>query len=247
MQQPDMIIRRWNDLIHGGRVKVYPRTWSKDRFFFFSVLLRLAMEAFGGGKNCNRPSFYLSPPSLFLFLEGLLCYIFPPHWSWPSICWSCRLPLECLSLECLSHLLSSSTCCELQQTRWYCSGAISSLMRPDCQLRAFNAEVTASPRIAPSPRPHSWPTVLVLLFGTPRRTVFEGMPLSPSVALVCRGQDCPRRCLPVAWTFLVHPRMFLLPRRGPWAWYEVGRGCQILRPHNCNYRIEIKNWIIKYI
>ena len=140
-----MIIRRWNDLIHGGRVKVYPRTWSKDRFFFFSVLLRLAMEAFGGGKNCNRPSFYLSPPSLFLFLEGLLCYIFPPHWSWPSICWSCRLPLECLSLECLSHLLSSSTCCELQQTRWYCSGAISSLMRPDCQLRAFNAEVTASP------------------------------------------------------------------------------------------------------
>ena len=167
-------------------------TWGKgeslssDWFFFFSVLLHLVTEAFGGSRNCNRPSF----PSLsfFLpFLEGLLCYISPPRWSWPSIFWSCRLPHECLS-----HRPPSSTCYELQQTGWYCSGVISSLMWPDCQLRAFNAEVTASPRIAPPPRPHSWPTVLVLLFGMPGRTVFGGLPLSHSVTLVCRGQGCPR-------------------------------------------------------
>ena len=51
---------------------------------------------------------------------------------------------------------------------------ISSLMRLDCQLRVFNAEVTAFPRIAPPPRPHSWPTMLVLLFRTSGRAVFGG-------------------------------------------------------------------------
>ena len=60
-------------------------------------------------------------------------------------------------------------------------------MRLDCQLRAFNAEITASPKIAPTPRPHSCPTVLVLLFGTTRGVVFEGVLLSPSVTLVGRG------------------------------------------------------------
>ena len=147
---------------------------------------------------------------LFPFLEGLLCYMPPFHWSWPSICWSCRF-----LLECLSHLLPSSTCSELQQTKRYYSGVISSLMRPDCQLRAFNAEVTTSPRIAPLPCPHSWPTVLVLLFRTPGEATFKGVSLSPYVTLVRQGQGCPRRCLLAAWTFLVHPWMFLLPRRGP--------------------------------
>ena len=90
----------------------------------------------------------------------------------------------------------------------------------------------ASPGIAPPPCLHSWPTVLVLLFVMPGRTVFEGVPLSPSVTLVCQGQDCPRRCLPAAWTFLVHPQTFLLPWYGPWTSYKMGRGCQILRPHN---------------
>ena len=90
-------------------------------------------------------------------------------------------------------------------------------MRPDCQQRAFNAEMTASPRITPPPRPHSCPTVLVLLFGTTRRVVFEGVLLFPSVTLVGRGQDGPRRRLSAAWAFLAHPRMFLLSRRGSWA------------------------------
>ena len=176
---------------------------------FFSVLLRLAMEAFGGGKNSDRPSFYLSPPSLFLFLEGLLCYISPPHWSWPSICWSCRLPPECLS-----HLLPSSTCCDVANKVILFKGHFL-INAARLLATAFNAEVTTSPGIAPPPRPYSWPTVLVLLFGTLGRTVFEGVLLSPFVTLVCRGQDCPRRCLPAVWTFLVHPWTFLLPRRGP--------------------------------
>ena len=90
-------------------------------------------------------------------------------------------------------------------------------MRQDCQLWAFNAEVTASPGIAPPPCSHSWPTVLVLLFGMPGEAVFKGVPLSPSVTLVRRGQGCPWRHLLAAWTFFVHPQTFLPPRRGPWA------------------------------
>ena len=105
-------------------------------------------------------------------------------------------------------------------------------MRPDCQLRAFNAEVTASPRIAPPPCPHSCPTVLVLLFGTIGRAVFEGVLLFPFVTLVGQGQDGLRRFLLVDWTFLTHPRTFPLSRRRPWVWYEMGWACQILRPHN---------------
>ena len=148
---------------------------------------------------------------------GIFSYISHSHWSWPSICWSYRS-----LMECLSHPPSSSTCCKLRQTRWYYSGVISSLMRLDCQLRAFNVEVTVSPRIAPLPRPHSCPTVFVLLFGTIGRVVFESVLLSPSVTLVGRGQDGPRQCLSAVWAFFTHPRTFLLSRRGPWAWYEMG-------------------------
>ena len=90
-------------------------------------------------------------------------------------------------------------------------------MRPDSQLRAFNAKVTVFPRIAPPPRPHSCSTVLVLLFGTTGRVVFEGVLLSPSVTLVGRGQDGPWQRLLAAWAFLTHPRTFLLSQCGPWA------------------------------
>ena len=143
------------------------------------------------------------------------------------LCWSfCLGQLGGLSyrslLECLSHPLPSSTCCELRQIRWYCSGVIPLLMQPDCQLRAFNAEVTASPRIAPPPRPHNCPIVLILLFGTTRRVVVEGVLFSPSVTLVGRGQDGPQQHLLAAWAFLAYPWTFLLYRRGPWAWYEMG-------------------------
>ena len=181
------------------------------------LLLRslvLSGESFQGGKNYNRFPFFL-PPSLSQ--EGIFNYISPSHWSWSSVCWSYRS-----LLECLSHPPSSSTCCELRQTRWYYSGVIPLLMRLDCQLRVFNAEVTTSHRIAPPPCPHSCPTVLVLLCGVTRRVVFEGVLLSPSVTLVGWGQDGPQRCLSATWAFLAHPRMFLLSRRGPWARYEMG-------------------------
>ena len=94
--------------------------------------------------------------------------------------------------------MHSSTCCELQQTRWHYSGVILSLMRPDYQLRTFNAEVIASPIIAPPPYPHSCPPVLVILFGTSGRAAFEGVLLLPSMTPIRRGQDDPWRCLPEA-------------------------------------------------
>ena len=132
----------------------------------------------------------------------------------------------------MSHPPPSSTCYELQQTRWYCSGVISSLMWPDCQLQLFNVEVTISPRIAPPPCPHSCPIVLVLFFGTTGRAIFGGVLLSPSVTLVGRGQNGPRRWLLAAWAFLTHPRTFLLSQCGLWAWYEMSWACQILWPHS---------------
>ena len=97
-------------------------------------------------------------------------------------------------------------------------------MQLDCQLRAFNVKVTASPGITLPPRPHSWPIVLVLLFGTPGRTVFEGVPLSPSMTFVCRGQGCPQQYMLAVWILFVLPQTFLPPRHGPWARYEMGRG-----------------------
>ena len=92
--------------------------------------------------------------------------------------------------------------------------------------------MTTSLGIAPPPCPHSWPTVLVLLFGTPEEAVFKGVPLFPSVISVCQGQGCPRQYILAVWTFLVHPQTFFPPRRGPWAWYEMERGRQILWPNN---------------
>ena len=155
-------------------------------------------RVFRSPKNCNHlPSsfslcFSLSPS----YLWDLCCYTSSFRWSWPSICWSCKS-----LLECLSHPTPSSTCCELQQTRWHYSGVISSLMRPDCQLRAFNAEVTTSPIIAPPSCPHSCPLVLVLLFGTTGRAAFKGVLLFPSMTSVRWRRDGHRRCLSAALGF----------------------------------------------
>ena len=214
-----MIIWRWNNRTHRGRVKVYPWALFEDWFFFFSVLWCLAMKAFRNGKNCNR----LPSSVIYLF------YISPSHWSWPSICWSWKS-----LLECLSHPPPSLTCCELQQTRWYYSGVISSLMRPDCQLRAFNAEVTTSPRIAPPPCSYGWLIGLRTSFRMLKGTASGDVTLSPSSILVCQGQGHPRQYILVVWVF-VCPWTFLPPRYGPWAWYEMGRSPQILRPHSNIY------------
>ena len=94
------------------------------------------------------------------FVRSLWLYTLLPPSSWSSICQLRRSPLECLS-----HPALPSTCCELRWTAWHCSGVIPSLMRPDCQLWAFNAEVTGFPTIAFSPCSHSCPPTLVPLFG----------------------------------------------------------------------------------
>ena len=54
----------------------------------------------------------------------------------------------------------------------------------------------------------------------------------PSVILVYWGQGRPRQYILAVWIPFVCPRAFLPPRCGLWAWYEMGRGPQILWPHN---------------
>ena len=131
-----------------GKVKVHPRASSEDEFFFSSSDTA-PLELSG--------VFRIVVP---LFVRSLWLYILLLPSSWPSICRLRRSPLECLS-----HPALPSTCCELQWTAWHCSGVIPSLMQPNCQLRAFNAEVTGSFTIALSPCSHSCPPMLVPSFG----------------------------------------------------------------------------------
>ena len=134
--------------IVGGRVKVRPRASSEDEFFF-SPFNTAQLELFG--------VFRIAVP---LFVRSLWLYILLLPSSWSSICRLYRSPLECLS-----HPALPSTCCELQWTAWHCSGVIPSLMQLDCQLRAFNVEVTGSFTITLSPCSHSCPPTLVPSFG----------------------------------------------------------------------------------
>ena len=90
-------------------------------------------------------------------------------------------------------------------------------MQPDCQLRAFNAEVTASPRIAPPPYSYGWPVGLGTSFGMLEGTAFGNVALSLSLIVVCQGQDRPQQYILAVWVPFVRPRAFLLPRHGPWA------------------------------
>ena len=132
----------------GGRVKVHLRASSKDEFFFSSS--DTAQLELSGVFRI----------ALLFFVRSLWLYILLLPSSWLSICRLCRSPLECLS-----HPALPSTCCELQWTTWHCSGVIPSLMRLNCQLRAFNVEMTGSFRIALSPCSHSCPPTQVPSFG----------------------------------------------------------------------------------
>ena len=132
----------------GGRVKARPRASAEDDFFFSSSDI-MPLELSGVFRI-----------AVHLFVRPLWLYILLLPSSWPFICRLHRTPLECLS-----HPALPSTCCELQWAAWHCLGVIPSLMRPNCQLRAFNAEVTGSPTIVLSPCSHSCPPTLVPLFG----------------------------------------------------------------------------------
>ena len=118
------------------------------------------------------------------------------------------------------HPALPSTWCELQWTAWYCSRVTPSLMWPDCQLRAFNAEVTGSFTIAFSPCFHSCPPTLVPSFGDVR----EGC---SGWRIALSSQDT---SLPRTWrSSAISPSSFrsslvilgpFPPRLGLWAYYS---------------------------
>ena len=97
-------------------------------------------------------------------------------------------------------------------------------MRPDCQLRAFNAEVIGSPTMVLSPCSHSSPPTLVPLFGDDG----EGCggwrtTLSP------QGTSSPRTwCSSAISPSSFGPSLVILghvpPQLGPWAYYSKWAG-----------------------
>ena len=124
---------------------------------------------------------------------SLVIYVLLLPSSWSSICQLRKPPLKCLS-----HPAFPSTCCELQWAAWHCLGVIPSLMRPNCQLRVFNTEVTGSCTIALSPCFYSCPSTLVLSFGDDREDCGGWRIVLSSQDTNCRGHDVPRRFLLVA-------------------------------------------------
>ena len=176
-------------------------------------------------------------------MRSLWLYIILLHSSWPSLCWSCRS-----LLEYLSHPALSSTCCALQQTRWHYSGVIPSLMRPDCQLQAFNVEVTDSFIIALPQYSHSCPPMLVPSFGMTGRAALDGVLLFPF-----HDTGSPR-----TWRSLAMlPSSFgpslvitgrFLPRPGPLGLiFKMGQDTQILWPHKYIYKLIHFTQILEYI
>ena len=71
-------------------------------------------------------------------------------------------------------------------------------MRSDCQLWAFNAEVTDSFTIALSPCSHSCPSTLVPLFRDDGEGYSGWRIVLSSQGTSCRGHDVPQRFLLVA-------------------------------------------------
>ena len=97
-------------------------------------------------------------------------------------------------------------------------------MRPDCQLRAFNAEVTSSPTMILLPCSHSCSPTLVPLFGDDE----EGCG-GWRIALFSQGTSSSRTC----WSSAISPSSFRSSlvilghfpyRLGPWAYYSKWDG-----------------------
>ena len=86
--------------------------------------------------------------------------------------------------------------------------------------------MTSYPGTAPPLYSHDYLIALVLSLGMFWGTALSGMPLSPSVILVCREQDCSRQHLLTVWTFFVRPRTFFLLNVGlglDTEWAEVAK------------------------
>ena len=93
-------------------------------------------------------------------------------------------------------------------------------MQPDCQLRAFNAEVTSSPTMVILPYSHSCPPTLAPLFGDDGegcrgwRTVLSSQGTSPPWTW------CSSAISPISFG----PSLVILghfpPQLGPWAYYS---------------------------
>ena len=109
-------------------------------------------------------------------------------------------------------------------------------MRPDCQLQAFNAEVTDSFTIALSPCSHSCPPTLVPSFGNDG----EGC-VGWCIALSFHDTNSPRTWRSSATSpNSFRPSLVILgrfpPRPGPLGLiFEMGRGTQILWLYNQIY------------
>ena len=166
--------------------------------------------------STNRTSWCLPNCRPPLREISLVIYILLLPSSWPSICRLRRSPLECLS-----HPTLPSTCCELQWAAWRCSGVIPSLMRPDYQLRAFNAEVTGSCTIALSPCSHSCPSTLFPSFGG-----WRGWLRWIAYCPFFSGHQLPRTCRSSAISPSSYgPSLVILgrfpPRLVPWAYYSI--------------------------
>ena len=97
-------------------------------------------------------------------------------------------------------------------------------MRPDCQLRAFNVEVTGSPTMVLSPCSHSCRPTLVPLFGDDG----EGCG-GWRTALSSQGTSTPRTwCSSAISPSNFGPSLVILghvpPRLGPWAYHSKWAG-----------------------
>ena len=90
-------------------------------------------------------------------------------------------------------------------------------MQLDCQLRAFNAEVTASPRITLS-------TMILWLAHWARNFFWDARGdclwrrgVFPYVILVCRGQGRSRQYIVAVWIPFARLWVFLPSQHGHWA------------------------------
>ena len=106
-------------------------------------------------------------------------------------------------------------------------------MRPDWQLRAFNAEVTDSSIIVLPPCPHSCPPMLVLSFAMTGRAALDGVLLFPfHDTNLSRTGTALGDVSQQLWAFFSHPRTF---SSSAWAFgpdIKMGRGIQIPWLHN---------------